>query len=84
MAYLLCRRYRHCEYYWTIALLVTLVFLYTSLYKVHTGAKEGQPEDVVWSRVEWQSRRESEHNMLQPHIKARMATVIMTPLTVGT
>ena len=57
MAYLLCRRYRRCEYYWTIALLVTLVFLYTCLYSVHTGAKEGQPEDVVWRR----SRRESEH-----------------------
>ena len=34
----LCRRSRRCEYYWTIILLVILVFLYTCLYNVYVGS----------------------------------------------
>ena len=64
MAFLLCRRYRRCEYYWTIVLLVILVFLYAYLYNVRIGSKEGQPggqaylSDAVWRR----SRRETIHD----------------------
>ena len=65
MVFLLCRRYRRCEYYWTIVLLVTLVFLYAYLYNVRIGSKEDHPggqaylSDVVWRP---RSRRETIHD----------------------
>ena len=64
MVFLLCRRYRRCEYYWTIVLLVILVFLYAYLCNVRIGSKEDHPggqaylSDVVWRR----SRRETIHD----------------------
>ena len=38
MLRVLCRRSRRCEYYWTIVLIVILVFLYTYLYNVYVGS----------------------------------------------
>ena len=38
MLRVLCRRYRRCEYYWTIVVIVILVFLYTYLYNVYVGS----------------------------------------------
>ena len=48
MLYIRCRRRR--EYYWTIILVVALVFLYTYLYNIRIGSQDGQKKTVISSK----------------------------------